>query len=243
MLSELNDGQWQLIWQTSTVIFNLSDETVPALEWDDDERTLVLNEYIYREMPSIKPIRLWSVNATVSGDAVLALSDQCCVELTDSNRTYWSVCAETSAPTAEPTESDNGETLNDSITFELLQLWWFWLLICLLVGITCIIGCACWRYHTFAEDDWRKPTTVQLTHNATHSVSTRSVGGGRGVSSDTLIQMEKWANDKLGSPTSFRVTASEGYDQFDEIEAGVPTTAGYEAGQRSRASSAAYGAG
>lgn len=111
ILFSLSSGSWLSGWESSTSILDYSGKSVSKLEWDDDDKMLVLNEYIYRNVPAILPIRLWTNNVTVTlnrFDPMLVLNDDCCLELMDSDNleieSLWTVCAETDPPTAAPTE-------------------------------------------------------------------------------------------------------------------------------------------
>ena len=106
-LSSLSAGSWTDIWESSTEIFDYSGESVSKMEWDEVNTVLVINEYLYRGVPSIQPIRLWSVNVTATEtNAVLVLSDDCCLRLMDADdfTVHWSTCAESDSPIVEISE-------------------------------------------------------------------------------------------------------------------------------------------
>lgn len=104
ILYESVDSQWLSGWETNTSMFDYSGEAVSKLEWDNSSRTMVLNEYIYRDT-AIQPIELWTLNVTLgeTEGATLVLSNECCLKLVDSVDyavVHWEVCAETELPTA-----------------------------------------------------------------------------------------------------------------------------------------------
>ena len=111
VLYSFRSGSWRTDWESGTAIFDYSGESVSKMEWDAEDTVLVLNEYVYRGVPAIRPIRLWTANLTVAAttlDASLVLSNDCCLEVVDTNDTstvYWSVC-EAYQPTGQPTENE-----------------------------------------------------------------------------------------------------------------------------------------
>merc|ERR1719242_252512 len=82
ILFSLLSGSWHNGWESGTAIFDYSEESVSKMEWDEEHNVLVLNEYVHPEVLSMEPIRFWSTSVAVNvSDAMLILSDDCCLEL------------------------------------------------------------------------------------------------------------------------------------------------------------------
>eukprot|EP01083_Nonionella_stella_P261522 890386_1 len=161
-------------WMTGTKVSDLSGgASVARLEVTDTG--LLLNEYLYKNVPSLTPILLWSVESE-SEYLILYLDRKCCLALTDKQsgleHLIWSVCAEGILTTSSPEETgwnesspyaegdDEANTKHDEMNES--DPWWVWLL--LVIVILMVIGAfIVWRrVREFeqTEEGWTKPPTT-----------------------------------------------------------------------------------
>jgi len=163
-------GEFETMWESGTQINDFSGESVAKLRiWANG--SLVLLEYIYRNVPSIAPIFLWqSGNATSTdravGEVSLQLGNGGCLQIIDDNnapepgevRWYQCTYQQMSAPSpavftdfdsmtstkakrSDEQSADSVEVITDWLR-PLLNILMVFLLFLVVAVIVCL--CCCW---------------------------------------------------------------------------------------------------
>ena len=91
---------WYFGCNSNTSIYNYSGQSVPKFTLETDG-TLSIWEYIYRNVPSIPPLLLWSINTGITGNNLeFGLSNSGCLSLNkvngdseDPNVPKWELCS------------------------------------------------------------------------------------------------------------------------------------------------------